>query len=308
MPIEAFDLDAELSAKPKAIAAVNWVSRDPVAIAEIAPYANDPRLAIVTTVGDHKLNEGDRIFIGGFEFMVDGFYKVIDHPHSEVKKEKCFAIERPERLEGKAIAGGQLYRPASFSVWYVDHLPLAGAAEMKKLEVDKLTAYRALSKYQEFSGISTEIMVQVESLAKLAKIKPDQEAEFGERMGKLKDADDLASAIASIKADFGIKLKTFDERAKAIAELTRAYVEKVSEVEIDETLIDALTGRITDLQKREIEILCHMPHGLMSALDNLSSIGSTLDKIYAYVTSAHREASEKHQTAAPVGNDKPQNS
>lgn len=303
MSIVPFDLDAELSAKPKEIGVVNWVSRDPLSIESISPYSDDDKLAIVTTKNPHGLTAGDQVYITGFAFMIDGRYEVINHPHKTVNKLKVFAIEQPERLNGEKLTDGFLHRPASFNVYYSEHLPLQGAAEMKKLEVDKLSAYRALTKYQEFSELSTELSVQTNSLAKSAKIKPEDENAFGRRIGELKQVEDVDAEIGAIKKDFGITLKTFDERVKAIAALVKNYEEKAVNLEIDEALLDAITGRIMELQKREIEILCQMPHGLMSALDNLSAIGDVLEKVYSYVISAHNAASEKHKSPV-VGNEK----
>lgn len=291
MAAPVFDLDAALSGSPKQVGEVQWVSADPIAVESIGRFDQDPEKAIVVAAG-HGVKKGDRVFLGGFDFMVDGYYVATDHPMVE-QRAIAFAIDVPEALGDRLLRAGKLYRPVVFKVWYPDHLNVDGTLELKKLQMDRVNNLQAQAKYQSVAESFAGIAVAVTKLAESVGVKPEDQAKFRERLDQLASVNSeslLTQAIESIKKEFEITDKGFDKKVKA---LSREIAKMAESVHIDaENFTEAFGRRAIALEKREIEILCHMPYGLMSALDNMPRMEDVLRKIYAYVSDAIDEASK----------------
>jgi len=302
--IPSFDIESALAGSVRVIGSINWVSGTTVAIDSVAPYSDDEKLAIVVAPG-HGVKGGDRVFLGGLGFMVDGFYEVQDHPYDDpahpIDKSSAFAIDMPEGLEGNRLTGGKLYRPATYKVIHPDHLTLECTAELKKLSLDKAANLQAQSKYQGVAEDVGLVQLNIFKLSEAAKIKPADRDRFRgtiEALAGISDELLIDTQVAAIKKEFNIKAKDFESEAKRVS---RELAEIAKNVELEpEAFTEVFVRRAIALRKREIEILCKdMPDGLMSVLDNMPGMEVVLNSIYEYVAAAMAE-SEK----ASEGNEK----
>jgi hypothetical protein len=297
--VPSFDLEAALAGNVRLVGSVNWVSQSPSSIESIGPFDRDASMAIVQAPA-HGLKAGDRVFLGELGFMIDGFYEVVDHPLAE-HRDNAFAVAIPEALGDRSLKSGKLYRPHSFAVSHPEHLSVTGATEIKKLGMDQLANFQAQQGYQSLAEEIGMINIAVSELAIALKITPEDRDKFRnqlELLARLKDEDLISRAMDGIKKTFHITQKKGEADIKKVCDRLRDLNETFK-IDVDD-FVESFDRQALELKKREIEILCEMPKGHMSALDKMASITNVIESIHAYIESAVKESD-----IPSVGNETP---
>jgi len=223
-----------------------------------------------------------------------------------VDQTKNFVIERPKGIEPGTTAkltNGALRKAKTWSLFHPDHLALEGTTELKKNQLLQGANMQAQKKYLEVLDKTGVLDVRIAALATAAKVPESKLEDFTKDIQELATSPNKPEAIEGIVKKFKIKLKSFEQDA---TELSEAYQETMldllddfKEMSEDEVLQD-FEKRMIEIQKREIEILCDMPKGHMSVMDNLTNIAQHLQGMYLYTKKAHQAAHK-----ATSGNEPP---
>jgi hypothetical protein len=297
--IPSFSLDAAISGQPKEIGSVGWVSERSVSILSLAPYPDDEALAVVATESGHNAIAGEKVFLLGYGFMIDGQYTVIEHPHPEVDKATCFVIERPKKLTGQ-LTGGLLRRSQEYDLYHPDHLAHEGTMELKLLRAEQMVNGKAMLKYQEVAEQAMSLKAETADLIASLPIPKAKVLEFETDLNSangISDPDILKDAIAEIKEKYGITDAAFEDRVITLASKYQDFAESV---DIDpQDFYQVFELKASQINKRMIEILCGMPKGLMDALDNMSGITDHIASLGMYVSDRQEAASKIKK---PAGN------
>ena len=314
--VKPFDLDEALSGSPKEIGSVPWVSAQTLKVQQLCPLAADKNYASVTTTAAHGLIEGDSIYLTGFEPRVDGKYAIQLHPHAD--KAYSFLIEMPPGLNGRDLSSGSVRKSQQYSVTYSDHLHLEGTFQLKELGMRKERHNLMVSKQSEAIQSTVAEELKVTALAKKYGILPNSK-DSEERTTDKKDdpLEKFASAIResaslsepslvksqveAIAKEFNITKKAFLKEAEGII---ASYRDVVMSMDINpKSLTEVFNREATRINKREVEILCCMPEGLMDALDNFAGAEKAIQQISQYVRNVHQQV-ERQLSAGTEGNEK----
>lgn len=306
-------LETLLATQEERLGAINWVSMGFVKVVSYGIYFGDRTKISVTTASAHGLTQGDEVFILGIGPKLDGKATVITHPHRDVDKTKTFLIEankEAQKLEEIITGVGSLHRAKKWSVRHPERLSMTPTTELKRLSYEKAQWIDSAMPYLQINAEQEAVTQGIATLSKKAKIrtletyKPDlpesdtplsevQKAEaiadaredaFNERIKRIPSETRQKTAfVKSIIEDFGITYKGF---AKDINSLIHQASKLGEGLDIDpEKISEAMDKKPIELKKRRVEILCEMPAGHMSALDNLGGINAFIDGIANYIES-----------------------
>lgn len=282
--LETFDVDQALAGAEKVLGELPWVDEG-IAIASITVEGD--RVAINLKAPCFAA-AGDSVLLAGYGFQVDGFYKVAEVAQPSIVVEiSDRASKNAKRKIQKRLSvapHGYLHEQANYDVIGADFLDAAGMLELKKLTFERSRFAKQKEEYSGLESASDSARSKLVALINSLKIEEEAQNSFAESVSLLsgfKAKEDAEMQIGRIKKEYGIKSKTFSKDAWAIAIAYRQMA--LDSAEESQGYIEKIVGPERNLIKREIELLCGMPAGLMSALDSVSQIDQRISEMYVYV-------------------------
>ena len=298
---EPFDFDEVISQEVEVITRIKWVNNSLVKINSITVDPKNTGQAVVLCDRAHGLSDGESTYITGFGYLIDGKYQIRQHPSTQ-HRTSAFLIDRPKRLEAGSVRNGVLHQPATYDVYNPKHLAVNGSLGLKQLQYEQEENRKAQAAFQGVAEKAIMLEIKLGELQKELSIDEGDRNAFKEKVIALSTftQEDLTSrGLKEVVGQLSLKdskgkalkgkaLETAAEKATAkIDAMVTEYRELGASIDIDpEKFAEAFDRRALELRKKEIELLCIMPPGLMDALDNMTRATDVVDGIYAQISKA----------------------
>ena len=263
-----FNITELISRTPEVLGTIDWLSSG--LTADLRFVEGDQIHTLVDCLNEHNLKDGTTIYLAGAGFGIDGFYQVqaIEKNDGDDGSKHLYGFYVGLKID-RTYEGVTVHTIQSYPVHFVDKLSVKASAEFKRLrEVDRFALQMRQAEAATKSQGAMELIDRLQ--IDMSTGEANEEA--------------LSSQIKENPTQFLSEVKSLD--LGSLVDLQRVRAECETELK--------------QIERRELEILCQMPVGQMSLMDNFPGISDEIDGIYEKVLDLTEAAALKKKEGTIV--------